>query len=205
MRGITSKPRIEILGGRTQVYVLHGSVLLGTALILIGGVGSAASFPTSESLALVFWQIHCAGWVLAVSALILTFVIQGGSMIRVVEEIRAKAPMGSVDVNDEVTDLVMRLKRGRSLAPMVLPIGAGFWALHAFVLPLYWWLMLLHVWNNSSGCVQIWIMITNSRQQRNVLSFMTFGLVAASTGAGSSTMKSDRNTVKSNQVGNTPM
>jgi len=162
---VTKLTLVEILGGKLFVGSAVAVFAVAYVIIVVGAVG-AAVYGTSTSadgaidvpLTLAFWQVHCVGWAFLALVLIVQMSIGFGKFAGVIEGVNAAmATMVSNQAQKvEMEDLAKRFRSSSRSMILLGPIGVGLWLLHAFVLPVWWWIVLVHSVNCAAGILFTW-------------------------------------------------
>lgn len=162
-----------------KILLVVSAVVSGTGLI-----GIAASIypldgaPVDNRNATIFFRLFCGGLAANVAVFMICmyrvftrfikmieFSLQNNSLIRANETSSGK----SLSKEEELKDLVNRMRRGRNLMLACSPGGVGMWIVQASVLPLFWFIVFFHFLNAAVGCFAVWYSLVSVDKKRQIL------------------------------------
>jgi hypothetical protein len=143
---------MEVIGGPKFVLSL---VLLCISFfpMVICIIASAATFsPVDYQLSFLWFQIFSGSTSCAVLAFVLLQVNVLKSIVKEIETVQTKVTHASHPGQDDpIQEVLERLKQTIRIMPLILPLAAGFNLLHIFVLPMFWYIVLIHAFNIGLG------------------------------------------------------
>jgi len=123
--------------------------------------------------ATILYRIMCASVVGVMISFFSSSIIVTSKFIATLESVvNAAAKGGKLD---ELTDVVQRFRKARIAMYLAMPLGIGAWAIQAAFLPMFWFVILLHMFNVFNGCFMVWYGITSRNRREEVVTKMTMG------------------------------
>jgi hypothetical protein len=176
--------RVALLGGWRVIIPLSIATISSIVMTVIGGIGTPIEmYAGNIGRAKIYWTVQCAGWTAfaGFSSIFTTRALFGfASFIEGVAS-NAVADAG-VTHQHEMLAVAQRFRRSGWNTIFSLPIGLLLWALHAVVLPVYWYLAFLHVMNGVLTITAMWWLYSPTSQRRRL-----FPMCVAMTGKVEST------------------
>lgn len=192
---VTKRNYIDVLGGPMVVAFIVVVVTSCFTAVMIGTIGTAVYAWNQRDIpkAMIFWSLHCVGFTCFVTSAIIYAYYLMGRFANLVESVAANAKgiqrsggdsdkgAGSGSPNPTATqrvdDLVHRFRDGRKTIFLSLPMGAGAWLVHSFVLPVFYYLVFMHLLNNVTGVLALWYIYTPVTRKWALITFLSCGLV----------------------------
>ena len=156
LRDLLHQSIIQVIGGMKVLIALGVAFWCGSLLNLIGAVGTAVSVWNNDiGLALVFWQLHCASFTFAYLVIMAYMFYCFTRLIEAFNQFLKDFPQSSTsqDKQAEMKEMHLRFRISRMVVMANAPLATGIWIFHCFILPVFWYIALLHVLNMMNAAV----------------------------------------------------
>ena len=148
---------------------------IGCLLLSVAIVGSVPDVAYAIEVYRIFSASCGAGVAIFIGAAYL-LVTRFITLINVTVE-RAKSSSSRERSFMEVKAIARRFSKGKCLLLMVAPLGVGAWVIQIAVIPLFWYLALLHIMNVWFACVIIWFSIIPQGKKRRIMNTVRCGVI----------------------------
>lgn len=199
---VPEKSRMELAGGAKWVMVGGSCVMICLVATLVGSIGTAVAVDRADyGTAHDFWTLMCVAWAIftavAIAHVYQMYVGFAVAIERVVNAVEANAD-GLARSGDAARAVATQFRRASLGALAALPIGCGLWAAHAAVLPMWWWIVMLHVINIINGVMLVSFANTSQSRRRRVFGLLTCFSVLPNISSGANPGSSPADSASSN-------
>ena len=181
-----------MIGGPISALIL---LTLALAAVLASGVGAGgvvaaivADPPDNERMT-PYYRVFCVG----TGTFVLVFVICSFRILthftnmieRAIQNVAGLVEAGGTSANGDVPspssggsranqkvedmkDIVKRFRHLRTVIVLSAPLGVAGWIVQAAVLPMFWYIALLHVMNAYGACIGVLNSVISAERKRNI-------------------------------------
>jgi len=163
---------IEVIGGLPLVTF---AIILGISCftaIMVGAIGTAVAVSEGNVQAAVpFWTAHCTGFAAWIGFGTFHNYYALGKFLETVKSVSSHvADNQSSERKRAFEDVVERIQNGRNMMLGSLPLGCGAWIVHAFVLPVFWYIAFAHCFNMLFGTFAAIYMHSPDARRKKIMS-----------------------------------
>ena len=157
---------IEVLGGKLIVFPILFIHVASILLIVVGSIGAAATYnPNDETLSLMFFQACCVGFPLFCCVICFGTMYILRSVARIVRQTfeNDNRACENPQLQVELEEMLKRFWFVNYLGS--IPFFSLLFVMHAFVLPLFWWVIMFHLLNAVCALFVCWYSVTPTKQR----------------------------------------